>query len=197
MSEKYKFTKPGWAVLKDKKVYETPVFNLHKRDFDSPNHVFKHPYYVLKAPPWINVIALTDSSPVEVVLVEQFRAGIGETTLEIPGGILDPGETALEAIRRELLEETGYEGKKWTSLGKISSNAAILSNFTYLFLAEGCVKTTEQHTDASEDISVRLMPLEKFLDLSSEGVVHHSIVLAAVARYLLREREISSQRLQL
>src|SRR5690625_5887794 len=90
MSEKYKFTKPGWAVLKDKKGYETPVFNLHKRDFDSPDHVFKHPYYVLKAPPWINVIALTDSSPVEVVLVEQFRAGIGVTTLEIPGGILDP-----------------------------------------------------------------------------------------------------------
>src|SRR5690625_2215024 len=197
MSEKYKFTKPGWAVLEDPPVYEPPVANVHTRDFGSPDHLCKHPYYGLKAPPWLNVIALTDSSPVEVVLVEQFRAGIGETTLEIPGGILDPGETALEAIRRELLEETGYEGKKWTSLGKISSNAAILSNFTYLFLAEGCVKTTEQHTDASEDISVRLMPLEKFLDLSSEGVVHHSIVLAAVARYLLREREISSQRLQL
>src|SRR5690625_2300920 len=124
MSEKYKFTKFGWAVLKDKKVYETPVLNLHNRDFDFHHHFFKLSYYFLQAPPWINVIALTDSSPVEVVLVEQFRAGIGETTLEIPGGILDPGETALEAIRRELLEETGYEGKKWTSLGKISSNAA-------------------------------------------------------------------------
>src|SRR5690625_2694604 len=94
MSEKYKFTKPGWAVLKDKKVYETPVINLHKRDFDSPDHVFKHPYYVLKAPPWINVIALTDSSPVEVVLVEQFRAGIGETTLEIPGYSRSGGDSA-------------------------------------------------------------------------------------------------------
>src|SRR5690625_2701374 len=167
MSEKYKFTKPGWAVLKDKKVYETPVFNLHKRDFDSPDHVFKHPYYVLKAPPWINVIALTDSSPVEVVLVVQFRAGFGETTLEIPGGIHDPWETALEAIRRELLEETCYEGKKWTSLGKISSNAAILSNFTYHCLAEGCVKTTEQHTDASEDISVRLMSYQMSTRMNS------------------------------
>lgn len=196
MSKQFKFTKPGWNILKDKKVYETPVFNLHKKDFDSPDHVLKHPYYVIEAPAWINVIALTNSDPREIVLVEQFRSGILESTLEIPGGIQDPGETPEQAIKRELLEETGYESNKWTSLGKISSNPAILSNFTYLFLAENCVKTKEQHTDASEDISVHLLPLNQFLDLSSQGIIHHSIVLAAIARYLLLQNDISSQRVQ-
>lgn len=196
MSKEFKFTKSAWDIVKDKKVYETPVFNLHKKDFASPSHVLKHPYYVIEAPAWMNVIALTGSDPQQIVLVEQFRAGILEPTLEIPGGILDPGETPEQAVKRELLEETGYESSQWTSLGRISSNPAILSNFTYLFLAENCVKTAEQHTDESEDIAVQLMSLKQFLNLSSEGVIHHSIVLAAIGRYLLWQNRSSSQRIQ-
>lgn len=179
----FQFTKPRWEILEDKKVYETPIFSLHKNKVlpdgtNNPAH-----FYVLNAPEWINVIALTDDN--QILLVEQYRHGIHETTLEIPGGMADAGESPEEAAKRELLEETGYSTDSWKPLGKTSSNPAILTNFTHLYLARNCIKTASQQTDGHEDIQIHKMPVGDFLQLVSDGVVHHSIVLAAVAKLLL------------
>ncbi len=185
MSDLFEFTKPKWKVLEDKKVFETPIFSLHEIELIPDKKESTHPFYVLNAPEWINVIALTPEN--EIVLVEQYRAGIHESTLEIPGGMADDGEDPIDAARRELREETGYTSEKWTTLGKVSSNPAILTNFTHLFLAENCEKTSMQQTDGNEDIQVHNMPMETFLELAGKGVVHHSIVLAAIAQYLLKK----------
>jgi len=184
MSDLFRFSKPKWNVKEDKKVFETPIFSLHEIELIPDKIESTHPFYVLNAPEWINVIAITKAG--NIVLAEQYRAGIHQVTLEIPGGMTDKGETPLEAARRELLEETGYSSDSWTFLGKASSNPAILNNFTHLYLAEQCKKTDDQHTDGSEDIGVHEIPLDDFFKLVSEGIVHHSIVLAAVAQYLLR-----------
>ncbi|MCC5942765.1 MAG: NUDIX hydrolase [Balneolaceae bacterium] len=185
MSDLFTFSKPKWNVVEDKKVFETPIFSLHEIELIPDKIENTHPFYVLNAPEWINVIALTADH--EIVLVEQYRAGIDEVTLEIPGGMVDRGESPAEAAQRELLEETGFRSKSWTFLGKTSSNPAILSNYTHLYLAENCEKTDKQHTDGSEDIRIHKMPMKNFLELVSRGVVHHSIVLAAVAQYLLKK----------
>lgn len=187
MSYSFNFIKPIWDLTKDKKVFETPVFDLHEKHFNPPEQVKNHPYFVIQAPDWINVIALTDESPQNIILVEQFRAGICKPTLEIPGGMIDRGEAPLEAAKRELLEETGFESETWTSLGTVSSNPAILTNYTHLFLADTCTKITAQHTDDSEDIDVHTLPLSTFLDFVRHGTVNHSIVVAAVARFLLHK----------
>jgi|SRR6056297_196349 len=183
----FKFTKPKWEVIKDKKVYETPIFSLHQKKVLPDDGSDAANFYVLNAPEWINVIALTNAN--EVVLVEQYRHGIDETTLEIPGGMVDKGEKPIRAAKRELLEETGYESGSWEPLGRASSNPAILSNYTYLFLARECKKTSPQQTDGHEDIKVHTLPLEKFLRLVDEDIVHHSIVLAGVAKFLLKYPE--------
>lgn len=144
-------------------------------------------FYVLKAPEWINVIPITTDN--EVVLVEQYRYGIEEPTLEIPGGMVDQGESPDEAAERELLEETGYAAQKWLSLGKVSANPAIMSNYAHMYLAEGCQYQGEiDNTDEHERINVHLLPVEAFLNHVADGTIHHSIVVAAVARYLLRAR---------
>lgn len=148
---------------------------------ESENH--KATFSIIEAPDWINVIALTDKD--EVVLVEQYRYGIEEPTLELPGGMVDSGERPKETAIRELKEETGYEGNKVISLGKVSSNPAILNNYTHTYLIKGCSKVDEQNLDGNERINVHVMPLQEFLDLVANGEVHHSLVVAAVAKYLL------------
>lgn len=141
-------------------------------------------FYVLDAPEWINVIALTADE--EVLLVEQYRYGIQEPTLEIPGGMVDRGEEPLESARRELLEETGYRSEEWESLGKVSANPAIMTNFTHIYLAANCVYEGADNPDTHERIIVHRLPLRDFLEKVNEGTIHHSIVVAAVARFLLR-----------
>jgi 8-oxo-dGTP pyrophosphatase MutT (NUDIX family) len=185
----FKFTKPKWTITKDKKVYETPIFSLHEKEVLPDDGSDAANFYVLNAPEWINVIALTPEN--SVVLVEQYRHGIDETTLEIPGGMVDEGEEPLEAAKRELLEETGYESDAWESLGKASSNPAILSNFTHIYLARDCKKTSPQQTDGHEDILGHSLPLKEFLTLVGEDVVHHSIVLAGVAKFLLKYPDLA------
>lgn len=149
---------------------------------DSEDH--EGTFYVLDAPEWVNVIALTHEG--EVILVEQFRYGTERPSLEIPGGVCDEGETPLESARRELEEETGYTSDKWTSLGKVSANPAIQDNYNHFFLAEGCRPRGETDYDHHERILVHKLPYEQFLDLVREGVVDHSIMVAAVAKLLLR-----------
>jgi 8-oxo-dGTP pyrophosphatase MutT (NUDIX family) len=180
----FKFTKPKWTITKDKKVYGTPIFSLQEKEVLPDDGSDAAKFYVLNAPEWINVIALTDNN--EVALVEQYRHGIDETTLEIPGGMVDAGEKPLEAAKRELLEETGFESDSWELLGKASSNPAILSNFTHIYMARDCKKTSPQQTDGHEDIKVHSLPIKEFLSLVDEGVVHHSIVLAGVAKFLIK-----------
>jgi 8-oxo-dGTP pyrophosphatase MutT (NUDIX family) len=189
MSEKeFRFTIEPWSIVQENKEYQTPIFNLFKRSMklEAEGEQNAGDFYVLKAPEWINVIPITEDN--EVVLVEQYRYGIEAPTLEIPGGMVDGGEDPREAAEREMLEETGYIAANWKSLGKVSANPAIMSNFTHMYLAEECRFRGSENPDTHERINVHLLPLKEFLDRVADGTIHHSIVLAAVARYLLRAR---------
>lgn len=189
MSEKsFDFTIEPWSVVHENKEYKTPIFNLLQRKMrlESEDEQRIGDFYVLDAPEWVNVIPITSDQ--NVILVEQYRYGIEQPTLEIPGGMVDPDETPEDAIKRELREEAGYRSKTWSSLGKVSANPAIMTNYTHLFLAEGCTfeGVEEAHGDQHERINVHEIALEDFLSLVEDGTVHHTIVLAAVARYLLK-----------
>lgn len=142
-------------------------------------------FYVLDAPDWVNVVALTREG--KAVLVEQFRYGTEKPSLEIAGGVCDPGETPLETAKRELEEETGYISEHWSSLGRVSANPAILNNYNYFFLAEDCTRNGEMNLDQHERIKVHTLPYEDFLGRVRDGTINHSIVVAAVAKLLLRE----------
>ena len=185
-TEVFEFTATPWKLIQEQIEYKTKIFNLLKRDMELEEENQRGTFFSFDPPDWINVIALTDAA--EVILVEQFRFGTQSVTLEIPGGMIDPGEDALSTAKRELLEETGYASDQWQSLGKVSSNPAIQTNYTHMFLATGCIQVQQQDLGEHEVINVHAMPMSDFLGLVDSGEVHHALVVAAVAKYLLLSR---------
>jgi len=142
-------------------------------------------FSVIECVDWVNVIALTADD--RVVLVRQFRAGTAEVCLEIPGGMIDPGEDALAAARRELLEETGYDGGRWQLLGRVRPNPAIQNNTLHVALAEGVTPTGAQRLDGSEVIAVETAPLADIRGKLLAGEIDHALVVAAFGLYAFRD----------
>jgi 8-oxo-dGTP pyrophosphatase MutT (NUDIX family) len=138
---------------------------------------------------WATVVPLTKDG--QAVLVRQYRHGLGRVTLELPGGILDDGETPLEAARRELAEETGYSGNTFVEIGTISPNPAIQSNMIHYFLAQDVEKTGSQHLDATEEIEVALMPLDELVALAENNGILNALQVAALFFALAHLKRIS------
>lgn len=141
-------------------------------------------FYVAQAPLWVNIVALTPDR--EVILVEQYRHGVHAVTVEVPGGVAGHVTDGFEAARRELAEETGYTSERWTKLGRVSANPAIMDNHCEIWLAEDCVRTQEQDLDPFEDIRVLTVPEADFLDMVRDGRIHHSLAVAAVGLWKIR-----------
>ena len=181
-SSDFSFTIEPWVTTDEEVKYTTNIFKLLSRDMKIKSEDHKATFSIIEAPDWINVIPLTEEN--EIVLVEQYRYGIQEPTLELPGGMIDLGESPLETCKRELLEETGYAGDEFVDLGRVSSNPAMLTNYTYTYVIKNCKKVQEQKLDGNERINVHLMPLDDFLEMVNRGEVHHSLVVAAVAKLL-------------
>src|SRR5258708_12836834 len=86
----------------------------------------EEPYYSLKLPDYAAVVAITEEQ--HVLIVRQYRPAVEHDTLELPSGLVDPGETPEEAARRELLEETGYEAGEVEVLGGMDPDLGRLGN---------------------------------------------------------------------
>ncbi len=143
---------------------------------------------VLEAPDWINVVATTEDG--DVVMVEQYRFGIEDLTLEPVGGIADEGEKPIDAAKRELLEETGYGGGNWQSLGVVQANPAIHNNLCHLWRADGVRLLQKQALDPGEAIRVHLMSVEQIKGAIADGRFLHPLGLAAMSRvYSLWDHE--------
>jgi ADP-ribose pyrophosphatase len=110
---------------------------------------------------WVDVIAVTPDG--RVVLVDQYRHGVGRARTEFPAGTIDSGEAPLDAARRELLEETGYAGAYWREIGAAAVYPAVQTNRIHCFLALDTYRAAEPAPDASEVIRVREVPFADLL----------------------------------
>jgi ADP-ribose diphosphatase len=168
-----------WQTLASERVYTTPIFDLHMRKSAHPRRG-ERDFYVLEAPGWVNIIPLTRER--QVVLVRQYRHGVSAFTLEIPGGMMDPGDASpAEAARREMREECGYDSEVVIALGRVHPNPAIQPNFCYSFFARNVRKVALPHPnlDGSEETEVVKVPLASIKDLIASGKITHALVIAA------------------
>ncbi|MCI0562432.1 MAG: NUDIX hydrolase [Nitrososphaera sp.] len=139
-------------------------------------------YSIIHPGDWANVVALTPKN--EVILVRQHRIGSGETGIELPGGKVDAGESPIEAARRELCEETGYDCAVGLELlGVLRPNPAIMNNRMFYFLAQAVRKTSDQKLDADEKIEVLTANYSDIWDLVKSGYISHALTLAGLALY--------------
>lgn len=172
-----------WPRVSRRSLFGSRVFELILEGHVSPRTQQTLDAVVLESADWVNVVALTPQD--ELVMVQQFRFGSQQVELEIPGGIIDHGEDPLVSAKRELLEETGYEAERWTSLGSIAPNPAIHRNRLHSFLAEGCVRVAAQTPDPFEDIAVELIPHVQLDALVASGAIRHALVVVAFYKLAL------------
>lgn len=176
-----------WNVLQKDKEYDTPIFSLFRKRVSSPDQLREGNFYTLETGDWVNVIAITKDQ--KVILVSQYRHGVDDISLEIPGGCIDQADNdPIIAAQRELLEETGYTSKQWQYLGKSSANPAILSNYCHFFCATECDQTSDTDHDHFEEIEISLLDTPLFLNEVKNGTIHHSLTVAAVAYWLLQNK---------
>jgi ADP-ribose pyrophosphatase len=168
-----------WEQLGSEIRYTTKIFRVRKDRLRSPLSSCEREYDVIEAPDWINVIAITAEG--NIVLIHQYRQGTKGISMEIPGGMIDPGETPLQAAKRELSEETGYQSEHWQQLGTIYPNPAIQTNRTITFLAQPARLVSEPHPDEDEFIEVFEKPLADVPRLIRDGEIQHSLVVVAFA----------------
>lgn len=139
-------------------------------------------FTVIRTADWINVIPVTREG--NFVFIRQFRHGIREVTLEIPGGAIDPGDPdPLAAAARELREETGYEALRWEYLGFVTPNPALQDNRCHTFLALEACRARAPSLDAYERIEVALLSRAEASRALRDGTVHHGLVVAAFGLY--------------
>jgi len=167
-----------WEKLGVRSVARTRIFELQSVEYQHPQQAASREFSVINAPDWVNVVALTPAH--ELVLVRQFRYGIDDFSLEIPGGMIEPGEDPLAAGLRELQEETGFTAGRARLLGCVHPNPAMQNNRCHFVLAEGVVRSAPLAWDENEELEIVTRPVDEVYALAQAGGITHALVLDAL-----------------
>jgi len=167
----------AWKRLSEGKPQDFHILSIRKDRVVNPRNQSELEIALVQCPDWVNVIPLTPEG--RVILIRQFRFGTWAPTLEVPGGVAEPGESPADTAARELEEETGYRPKQILPAGFVHPNPAFQTNKCHSFVALGCEKVHEGEQDLSEDIAVELRRQDEVPGLIRSGEITHSLVLTA------------------
>jgi ADP-ribose diphosphatase len=167
-----------WERLASEIAYACRIFSIRRDRSRFSRDQAEHDFHVLESTDWVNIIPITRAA--DVVMVRQFRHGIRDCTLEIPGGMVDAADPSpLVAARREMIEESGYDSDRVEGLGSIHPNPAIQNNHCHSFVAYDVESRHDTHFDTTEETEVVLVPLARIPDLIRAGEITHALVVVA------------------
>jgi ADP-ribose pyrophosphatase len=168
----------AWHQEDERLLLHTPIFDVRGIRFRHPARSDGKEFVVIDTTDWVVALAVTPEQ--EVVMVRQFRFGSNVVSLELPGGIIDPGETAVEAAVRELTEETGYVGTAARLLGSFHPNPAIQRNQNHVVLVENARRSAELAWDPDEELETLLLPAAEAVAAAADGRVTHALMVNAL-----------------
>jgi len=172
-----------WKRGRTLRDHDFGILRVREDVFTDPRDGSEHPRVVIDASEWANVVAYTTDG--KVILVRQFRFGSGEAGLELPGGVVDEGETPAQAVARELEEETGHRPATVEPTGWLWPNPAHFTNRVHTFIARDCERVHDGTPEGSEDLVVELVDAGAILSLIRSGEIRHALHVAALHLALL------------
>ena len=156
--------KSDWKLIASEQLLKDKWVDVRSETWQKPDGSILTPFYKYGFPDYATALAITKDG--QVILERVFRQGVGLTSVELPGGGIDPSDVSkTDAMARELLEETGYRFEKIEWLGKISPNPTTNNNFMQMFLATGGEFDPDQPLDMEEDVEVLLVSMDELIDL--------------------------------
>lgn len=180
----------NWKLISSEYLHRETWFTIRKDTCQRPDGKIITPYYVYEFPTWVSAVALTNDR--KVVMVRQYRHGLGQTILEIPGGCVDDTDTSLQqAVERELLEETGYVFETFIPIGKISPNPSTNTNWMHMFMAMGGQLMQQQELDHNEEIEVVLLTIDEVKALLRENRIVQALHATALFYALEKLNELN------
>lgn len=173
-----------WETLSSEYLNRHIYFTARRDRCRRQDGVIVDPYFVVELPTSATAFALTENN--QVILLRQYRHPIGEVIIETPGGFVDEGEDFATAMKRELMEETGYEFTNVEYLGKTAANPGVLNNYTEMFLATGGKRTSMQKLDHNEELEVVLVSIEEVIELVHRQEIKQALHLNCVFFALMK-----------
>ncbi|HEY9550873.1 MAG TPA: NUDIX hydrolase [Prevotella sp.] len=170
-----------WKTLASDYLIKRPWLTARRDKVELPNGKVYDEYYVLEYPDWVNVIALDREG--NMILERQWRHAAGIVSTEICAGVIEKGETPLQAAQRELLEETGYAGGNWAHFMTIMPNPSTMTNTCHCFIATNVERISNQHLDETEDIEVLFVPRSEVYTMLQEGQFHQAMMAAPLWKF--------------
>jgi 8-oxo-dGTP pyrophosphatase MutT (NUDIX family) len=156
------------SLLKVHTVYPGRVITVNVETVRLPNgHVAD--LEIIHHPGGAAIVAVDAEG--RVCLIRQFRHAAGGWIWELPAGKLEPAEPALETAKRELIEEAGFEGYVWVSLGDYVSSPGVFTETVKLFMVHGLKRSTMAH-EAAELIEVHWVPMQEACERALDGEIN-------------------------